>query len=69
VPADASAAGRPVDTRAPLLPITMDGQRLPVREDPPAVGAHTDAVLREAGYADAEIAALRTAGVIAGAFV
>ncbi len=66
VPADASVAGHALDTRAPLLPITMDGQRLPVREGPPSIGEHTGAVLREAGYGDAEIAALRTAGVIAG---
>ena len=69
VPADASAAGHAVDTRAPLLPIAMDGQRLPVRENPPAIGEHTGAVLREAGYRDTEIAILHAAGVIAGACV
>jgi crotonobetainyl-CoA:carnitine CoA-transferase CaiB-like acyl-CoA transferase len=31
---------------------------------PPACGEHTTAVLREAGYTDAEIAALRKAGVV-----
>ncbi|MFT3957181.1 MAG: CaiB/BaiF CoA-transferase family protein [Piscinibacter sp.] len=66
VPADASAAGRIIDTRAPLLPVTMAGQRLPLRENPPAVGEHSAAVLRELGYGDAEIAALHAAGVIAG---
>ncbi|OYU73130.1 MAG: formyl-CoA transferase, partial [Burkholderiales bacterium PBB5] len=30
VPADASAAGQPVHTRMPLLPISLDGQRLPL---------------------------------------
>ena len=32
----------------------------------PALGAHTDAVLAEAGFADEEIAALREAGVVGG---
>jgi crotonobetainyl-CoA:carnitine CoA-transferase CaiB-like acyl-CoA transferase len=66
VPADASAAGQPVDTRAPLLPISMDGQRLPLRHGPPAIGEHSNAVLAELGYGDAEIAALRAAGVVGG---
>jgi crotonobetainyl-CoA:carnitine CoA-transferase CaiB-like acyl-CoA transferase len=64
VPADASAAGRAFDTRAPLLPLTMDGQRLAVREGPPALGEDTRSVLRELGYAEADIAALGTARVI-----
>jgi crotonobetainyl-CoA:carnitine CoA-transferase CaiB-like acyl-CoA transferase len=64
LPADASAAGRPVATRVPLLPLTLDGQRLPLRHDPPSVGQHNDELLRELGYPDAEVAALRAAGVL-----
>lgn len=64
VPADASCAGRPVPTRTPLLPLTLDGQRLPLRSAPPALGEHTHALLREIGYDDATIAALRAAGVL-----
>jgi crotonobetainyl-CoA:carnitine CoA-transferase CaiB-like acyl-CoA transferase len=33
----------------------------------PALGEHTDAVLREAGYRDEEIVALHEAGAVAGA--
>jgi crotonobetainyl-CoA:carnitine CoA-transferase CaiB-like acyl-CoA transferase len=36
-----------------------------LREPPPALGAHTDAVLAEAGYSAAEIEALRAAGAVA----
>jgi crotonobetainyl-CoA:carnitine CoA-transferase CaiB-like acyl-CoA transferase len=60
---DGPRAGERV--RTPLLPILLGGARPGVRLDPPRRGAHTDAVLREAGYADAEIAALRAAGAIA----
>ena len=66
VPADASAAGRPIDTHAALLPLAMDGRRLPLRQGPPALGADTRALLRELGYGDADIGALQAAGVIGG---
>ena len=51
-------------TRTPLLPLTLDGRRPPMRLPPPLLGEHTDAVLRGLGYRDAEIDALRQAGVI-----
>jgi len=66
VPADASAAGREFDTRAPLLPLTMDGQRLAVRAGPPALGEDTQSVLRALGYAQDDIVALAQAGVVGG---
>jgi crotonobetainyl-CoA:carnitine CoA-transferase CaiB-like acyl-CoA transferase len=64
IPADASGAGRPIETRAALLPFTMDGQRLGLRAPPPALGEHTIEVMSELGYSDAEIQALRSSGVI-----
>lgn len=53
-------------TRAPLLPLTLDGRRLPLRRDPPAIGAHTDAVLEAIGYSRGEIAQLHAQGVVGG---
>ena len=64
IPADASGAGRVVDTHTPLLPLAIDGQRLPVRQGPPALGEHDDTLLRELGYGDGDIAALRRDGVL-----
>ncbi|KNZ33094.1 MAG: CoA-transferase [Methylibium sp. NZG] len=65
VPADASSAGRAIDTRMALLPLTLNGERLPLRQPPPAVGEQTDALLRDLGYGSDEIAALQAANVIA----
>ena len=55
--------GREVST--PLLPLMMDRQRLPLRTDPPGIGADTDAILEELGLAQAEVQALRQEGVVA----
>lgn len=67
LPADASGAARAVRTRTPLLPLALDGERLPLRTDPPALGQHTEALLAELGYRADEIARLRADGVIAAA--
>jgi crotonobetainyl-CoA:carnitine CoA-transferase CaiB-like acyl-CoA transferase len=51
--------------RAVLPPITLDGEA--PRMDPiPALGEHTDAILREFGYTAADIADLRASGVVGG---
>jgi crotonobetainyl-CoA:carnitine CoA-transferase CaiB-like acyl-CoA transferase len=64
LPPNAHSGGQPVHTRTPLLPLTLAGQRLPLRTAPPALGEHTDALLAELGYAPDQIAALHAAGVI-----
>jgi len=64
LPADASGAGVPITTRAALLPLTLDGRRLPLRAAPPALGEHTDALLRSLGYSVGEIASLHADGVV-----
>jgi crotonobetainyl-CoA:carnitine CoA-transferase CaiB-like acyl-CoA transferase len=52
------------DLRLAALPLSVDGERVTHRSAPPAVGEHTAELLREAGYADDEIASLAAAGVI-----
>jgi crotonobetainyl-CoA:carnitine CoA-transferase CaiB-like acyl-CoA transferase len=64
VPADASGAGRPIETRTALLPIALDGERLPLRKPPPSLGEDTNALLEQLGYDAAAIAGLREANVI-----
>ncbi len=65
VPADASGAGRAVHTRAALLPLAIDGHRLPLRNGPPALGQHSLALLQSLGYDASEIAKLQADGVVA----
>lgn len=60
---DGDKAGQTVKTT--LFPITMDGERLPVRLQPPRFGAHTDELLRGLGYRDDEVEALRGQAVVA----
>ena len=64
VPADASAAGHALDTRSALLPLTLDGRRLPLRAGPPALGEHTHSLLHSLGYVASEIDRLQADGVV-----
>jgi crotonobetainyl-CoA:carnitine CoA-transferase CaiB-like acyl-CoA transferase len=67
IAAGTCGAAHDIATQTPLLPLAMDGQRLPLRSAPPAVGEHTDALLRELGYTPAQIDALHRDGVIGAA--
>ena len=51
-------------TKLPALPLALDGVRLGVRRDLPAVGQHGAEVAEELGYSEADVAALRAAGVL-----
>ena len=64
VPADASGAGREIDTRTALLPLSMGGQRLPLRSAPPRLGQDTRSLLQSLGYADAVIDTLIQQGTV-----
>jgi crotonobetainyl-CoA:carnitine CoA-transferase CaiB-like acyl-CoA transferase len=50
---DGAKAGETVKTT--LFPITLEGQRLGVRLDPPRLGEHTAALLKDLGCSDTEI--------------
>lgn len=65
LPSDASGAGRAVDTRVPLLPLTLGGERLPLRRNPPSLGADTREVLHEIGYGADDIDQLLAQGIVA----
>jgi crotonobetainyl-CoA:carnitine CoA-transferase CaiB-like acyl-CoA transferase len=53
---DGERAGETVNTI--LFPFKMDGEYLGVRRNPPRLGEHTDELLREVGYSNAQIAAM-----------
>jgi len=44
----------------PLSPFTLDGVRPSLRLQPPRIGEHTECLLREAGYDDADIESMRS---------
>lgn len=60
-----SAAGRPL--RGVAAPLRLDGERLALREPPPALGQDSESVLRELGYETGRIARWREQGVVGAA--
>jgi crotonobetainyl-CoA:carnitine CoA-transferase CaiB-like acyl-CoA transferase len=52
------------ETKVPLFPFTLGGERPGVRLQPPRLGEHTRELLREAGYSADEIARLQAQHVI-----
>jgi len=52
------------ETKVPLLPFTLDGERLGICRHPPRLGEHTYELLRAAGYSTAELRALAAKGII-----
>ncbi len=51
-------------TPMPLLPLSLDGERLQPRQSIARIGEHTHKVMRELGYSDDHIAELCAAGVL-----
>ena len=54
-------------SKVPLMPFTLGGRRPGLRLQPPTLGEHSEALLREVGYSDAEVAALKASRVTTGA--
>jgi crotonobetainyl-CoA:carnitine CoA-transferase CaiB-like acyl-CoA transferase len=51
-------------TSVPLLPLTLGGERLGLRMDPPQLDAHGTELLQQLGYTEDEIARMRRDGVL-----
>jgi crotonobetainyl-CoA:carnitine CoA-transferase CaiB-like acyl-CoA transferase len=64
IAADNTGAGREIETRVALLPLALNGERLPLRKNPPKLGADTVELLQSIGYSEHEIAQLHDDGVI-----
>lgn len=64
IPADGSGANQTVTTRAPLLPLVLDGTRLGIRQNPPTIGQDTVSILESLGFDNAKIKELEQRGVI-----
>lgn len=54
------------ESLVPLLPLTLDGERLELRTQPPTPGENTHEILRSLGYSDAQIADLLNKAITQG---
>ncbi len=61
---DVAFPGMPADAPVAGFPVRMSHSTVGIRTRPPLLGEHTDEVLGELGYSAAQIADLRTDGVI-----
>ena len=64
IAADNTSSGKDIETRAALLPLALNGDRLRIRNAPPRIGADTIELLQSLGYSTAEIDSLRGQGII-----
>lgn len=64
IAADNTSSGKDIETRAALLPLALNGERLRIRNAPPRIGADTVELLHSLGYSTAEIDSLRDQGII-----
>ncbi len=55
---------QPMPEPTVALPLSIDGERVRHLRQPPRLGEHTDEILRDLGYGDAELEALDADGVI-----
>ena len=53
-------------SKVPLMPFTIGGERPGIRLQPPLLGEHTRVLLQEVGYSDAEIDRLKIQNITAG---
>jgi crotonobetainyl-CoA:carnitine CoA-transferase CaiB-like acyl-CoA transferase len=65
IPPDASMAGRDIDTQMALLPLTLGGQRPPLRQGPPCVGQDTTELLTHLGYTREQQTSMAQQGIVA----
>ncbi|WP_255369027.1 CaiB/BaiF CoA-transferase family protein [Polaromonas sp. OV174] len=52
--------------KVPLMPFTLDGARPQIRLQPPTLGQHSQALLKEVGYSEVDIARLKASKVMSG---
>ncbi|CAM3817495.1 CaiB/BaiF CoA transferase family protein [Bordetella tumulicola] len=50
-------------SHVPLMPMSLNGEQPPLRLQPPHIGEHTDALLRELGYSDDDVQAMKARGI------